>query len=77
MTIPMSDDEIEGARRFTERCLRLEREALFPDLVAAARDIADYYSRSVNVGPGLHPTRETLLWANLRRVLARVEEAGL
>ena len=36
----------------------------------AAQALADYYRKSVNVGPGLHPTNETWLWLRLRKALA-------
>lgn len=35
----------------------------------AAEELADYYRRSVNAGPGPNPTRESILWGNLRYAL--------
>lgn len=39
------------------------------DVFDAAQALADHYRKSMNVGPGLHVTTETLLWHNLRQAL--------
>jgi hypothetical protein len=73
----MSDDEIEGARRFTERCLRLERDALFPELIAALDDLVhEYISLSIETKQSLsYRTNLALIAAGA--ALARVKESGL
>lgn len=40
----------------------------------AAQTLADYYAKSVNVGPGPNPSREVLLWASLRQALKDIGE---
>lgn len=51
------------------QALVMEAESEISELRQAARNLADYYEKSVNVGPGPNPTREALLWARLRLVL--------
>jgi hypothetical protein len=76
----MSDDEIASAARFTERCLRLEREALFPELKMAVRTAAAVLDESANLMADAYPRTATLFSgyaAEYRALLARIEEAGL
>lgn len=51
---------------------RLEREnAELRAVLDASQALANYYQKSVDVGPNKHPTREGRLWSGLRDALAR------
>lgn len=41
----------------------------YQQLREAAKGIAEHYRTSLNVGPGAHVTRETMLWSRLRHAL--------
>lgn len=58
------------------QALVFEAESELSELWSAARNLADYYQKSVNVGPGPHPTHEALLWARLRLVLSEAAPAA-
>jgi hypothetical protein len=79
MAVPLSDAEIEGARRFTERCLRLEREALFPEMVAQLQSAVAAMENAVRRLSLFERSHEELdfVVGNARALLARIEDAGL
>ena len=42
-----------------------------PALYDAAKALADYFEKSLNVAAGPHPQQEAFLWANLRVALSK------
>jgi hypothetical protein len=58
----------DAFRLLVERINRLEM------VEKAAKDLVAYYKKSLDVGPGAHPKKETKLWIALK---AAIERANL